>query len=198
MGQSTHTKDAPAQTAAFRIGPTTKVFDDTDHEVAAGSGEIGMVALSSGVPLGYYKDPEKSARTFREIDGVRWSFPGDHATVEADGSIVLLGRGSQVINTAGEKVFAEEVEETLKTHLAVDDCLVVGLPDERFGQSVAAVVSLVPGASSEDIASALINHAKQHLASYKAPRRVVVVPAVPRASNGKADYATARALASSG
>jgi acyl-CoA synthetase (AMP-forming)/AMP-acid ligase II len=197
MGQSIHTKDAPAPTASFAIGPTTQVFDEGDQPVVRGSGTVGMVALSQGVPLGYYKDPEKSDRTFRVIGGVRWSFPGDYATVEADGRISLLGRGSQVINTAGEKVFAEEVEETLKTHPTVDDCLVFGLPDERYGQSITALVSLVPGCDTDphELRSQLVSHAKATLASYKAPRRVIVVDTVPRAANGKADYATARSLA---
>jgi 3-oxocholest-4-en-26-oate---CoA ligase len=197
MGQSVHSKDSPTQTASFKVGATTQVFDELDQLVLPGSGVIGMVALSDGVPLGYYKDPEKSARTFRTIREVRWSFPGDYATVEADGTISLLGRGSQVINTAGEKVFAEEVEETLKTHPAVDDCLVVGLADERFGQSVTAVVSLVQGTTlnPDELSAQLILHAKASLASYKAPKRVVVVDTVPRAANGKADYAEARSLA---
>ena len=198
MGQSVHSKDASTQTASFKVGPTTQVFNEEGREVVRGSGEVGMVGLSSGVPLGYYKDPEKSARTFREIAGTRWSFPGDYATVDVDGSIALLGRGSQVINTAGEKVFAEEVEETLKTHPAVDDCLVVGLPDERFGQSLTAVVSIAPGVSidHDELAAQLVAHSKSLLASYKAPRKIVVVSTVPRAANGKADYATARGLAS--
>ena len=104
-----------------------------------------MVAAGGMVPLGYFKDPEKSARTFRVIDGVRYSFPGDWATVEADGSLTLLGRGSQCINTGGEKVFPEEVEEAVKRHEAVDDCLVVGIPDERFGERIVAVASLAAG-----------------------------------------------------
>ena len=176
-----------------------KVFDEADQPVVRGSGAVGMVALSEGVPLGYYKEPEKSERTFRAIAGVRWSFPGDYATVEADGTISLLGRGSQVINTAGEKVFAEEVEETLKTHPAVEDCLVFGVPDERYGQSITALVSLVPGrdVDAHELSSQLVSHAKSVLASYKAPRRVIVVETVPRAANGKADYATARSMAES-
>jgi 3-oxocholest-4-en-26-oate---CoA ligase len=197
MGQSVYTKDNPTQTASFKIGPNTQVFDEDNQKVAPGSGVMGMVAVADTVPMGYYKDPEKSARTVRSIDGLWWTFPGDFAMVEADGTITLLGRGSQVINTAGEKVFAEEVEETLKTHPSVDDCLVVGLPDERFGQSVTAVVSLVPGISMDHatLAGDLVSHAKARLASYKAPRRVVVVDAVPRAANGKADYATAKSIA---
>jgi acyl-CoA synthetase (AMP-forming)/AMP-acid ligase II len=185
------------QTASFKIGPNTQVFDEDSQKVAPGSGVMGMVAVADTVPMGYYKDPEKSARTVRSIDGLWWTFPGDFAMVEADGTITLLGRGSQVINTAGEKVFAEEVEETLKTHPNVDDCLVVGLPDERFGQLVTALVSLVPGTSIDHatLEGELVSHAKARLASYKAPRRIVVVESVPRAANGKADYATAKAMA---
>lgn len=187
-----------ARNSIISVGISTGIpSNPTNFDVLPGSSVIGMVALSDGVPLGYYKDPEKSARTFRTMSEVRWSFPGDYATVEADGTIALLGRGSQVINTAGEKVFAEEVEETLKTHPAVDDCLVVGLPDERFGQSVTAIVSLTEATtlSPNELSAQLILHAKASLASYKAPKRVVVVDTVPRAANGKADYATARSQA---
>jgi fatty-acyl-CoA synthase len=158
--------------------------------VTPGSDEIGLVSAGGNVPLGYYKDPEKSARTFKVIDGVRYSFPGDLATVNEDGSINLLGRGSQVINTAGEKVFPEEVEEAVKRVDAVDDCLVVGVPDERFGEAVAAVVSLLPGTTTDE--ASIITEVKQHLAHYKAPKQVVFVSAVPRAPNGKADYRSAR------
>ena len=108
----------------------------------------GFLAVGGSVPLGYYKDPEKTARTFRTIDGVRYSFPGDMARVSADGSIVLLGRGSQVVNTGGEKVFPEEVEESVKRVPGVHDCLVVGVDDEKFGQAVTAVVSVEQGAES--------------------------------------------------
>ncbi len=190
MGMSVHSRKRPAATASFRVNPGTRVMNEDGHPVAPGSGEIGMVALSGTVPLGYYKDPEKSARTFREIDGVRWSFPGDFATVEADGTITLLGRGSQVINTGGEKVFAEEVEEVLKRHPAVEDCLVVGVADERFGQRVAAVVAL--HGSADEVQ--LIAHAKGQLAAFKAPKQIVLVAQVPRAPNGKADYKRAREL----
>ena len=108
-----------------------------------------MVANGGMVPIGYYKDPEKSARTFRDVDGVRYSFPGDMATVDADGTLMLLGRGSNCINTGGEKVFPEEVEEALKVHAAVEDALVFGVPDERFGQRVVGVVSLSPGCGAD-------------------------------------------------
>ena len=115
------------------------------------------------VPIGYFKDPEKSARTFRVIDGVRYSFPGDWATVEADGSLTLLGRGSQCINTGGEKVYPEEVEEAVKRHAAVDDCLVVGVPDERFGERIVAVASLAAGSKTSP--DDLIAHTKSQLAA---------------------------------
>ena len=112
---------------------------ESDKDVTPGSGEVGVLALGGRNPVGYYKDPEKSASTFKEIDGVRYSVPGDFATVDADGAIHLLGRGSVVINTGGEKVFPEEVEEVLKLHPAVADAVAVAIPDDRFGQVVAAV-----------------------------------------------------------
>ena len=148
------------------------------------------MALKGRVPLGYYKDAEKSARTFRVIDGARWSIPGDWATVEADGTLRLLGRGSQCINTGGEKVYPEEVEEVIKTYPGVADAACVGVPDERFGE---AVVALVEAADGEDVEEAgLIAHVKQHLAGYKAPRRIVVLPSLGRAPNGKVDYQALR------
>ena len=151
------------------------------------------MALKGRVPLGYYKDAEKSARTFRVIDGARWSIPGDWATVEADGTLRLLGRGSQCINTGGEKVYPEEVEEVIKTYPGVADAACVGVPDERFGE---AVVALVETADGEDVEEAgLIAHVKQHLAGYKAPRRVVVLPSLGRAPNGKVDYQALRTQA---
>ena len=128
------------------------MFTDDDREVVPGSGEIGMVAAGGNVPLGYYKDEEKSARTFRVINGERFSFPGDLAMVNSDGSLVLLGRGSQVINSAGEKIFPEEVEEAVKRVDGVVDCLVVGVEDEKFGQMVTAVASLVEGSSVDEAA----------------------------------------------
>ncbi|MEZ5258278.1 MAG: AMP-binding protein [Ilumatobacteraceae bacterium] len=125
MGQSVTTKDTPpGETAKFGLSPTTKVLTDDGREVEPGSGEVGMVANGGLVPIGYYKDPEKSARTFREVNGVRYAFPGDMARIGADGSLELLGRGSNCINTGGEKVFPEEVEEALKEHAGVEDALV--------------------------------------------------------------------------
>ncbi|HZZ36020.1 MAG TPA: acyl-CoA synthetase, partial [Caulobacteraceae bacterium] len=144
-------------------------------------------------PIGYYKDPEKSARTFRTIDGHRYSFPGDFAKVAADGSLILLGRGSVCINTGGEKVFPEEVEEALKAHPDVYDCLVVGVPDERFGERVTAVLSARPGRDLDD--RALIEFSRTRIAGYKTPRQVICVPTVQRAANGKADYKWAKQVA---
>ena len=151
--------------------------------------EIGMVAAGGFVPIGYFKDPDKSERTFRTIDGVRYAFPGDLAQVAADGTLILLGRGSQVINSGGEKIFPEEVEEAVKRVPGVRDCLVVGVDDERFGQAVTAVAATDGTVLDE---ADVIAHVKTQLARYKAPKRVVFVAEVPRAPNGKADYAAAK------
>ena len=168
-------------------------FDDEDVEVRPGDGRTGKVANGGLTPFGYFKDPEKSARTFRVINGIRYAFPGDLATFDESGNMVLLGRGSQVINTAGEKVFPEEVEEAVKRTDGVVDCLVVGLPDEKFGQIVVAVASTQPGATVRE--SDVINSVKSQLSGYKSPKRVVFVSEVPRAPNGKADYPGAKKLA---
>jgi acyl-CoA synthetase (AMP-forming)/AMP-acid ligase II len=192
MGQSIVRAGVTAETAKFQLNPTTKVFDEGDRAVEPGSGKIGRVANGGLVPIGYYKDPEKTARTFRVIDGVRYAFAGDMASVEADGSITLLGRGSNCINTGGEKVFPEEVEEALKEHAAVEDALVFGVPDERFGQRVVGVASLAPGADAAP--DTILGDARRRLASYKLPRQLVIVPRVPRAPNGKADYTAAKEL----
>jgi 3-oxocholest-4-en-26-oate---CoA ligase len=194
MGSQISMKGVPAQTAKFAQTPHTKVFTEDGREVVPGSDETGMVAAGGNVPLGYHKDEEKSARTFRVINGVRYSFPGDWATVNADGTLNLLGRGSQCINTGGEKVFPEEVEEAVKRVDGVEDCLVVGVPDEKFGQAVTAVVSLLADGPTPD-ATAIIAGVKTQLSAFKAPKRVVIVPTVPRAPNGKADYKAATVLA---
>jgi 3-oxocholest-4-en-26-oate---CoA ligase len=185
------TTDSEGETAKFSVGPNTKVFTDDGREVKPGSGEVGYLAVGGNIPLGYYKDPVKTADTFREVDGRRYSIPGDYATVEADGTITLLGRGSVSINSGGEKIFPEEVEEAVKQHPAVTDAVVVGVPDERFGEAVAAVVALAPGrnADEDEISEAV---ERSGLARFKRPRHVVVVDAVPRGPNGKADYAWAR------
>jgi fatty-acyl-CoA synthase len=186
--------DSKGETAKFSVGPDTKVFTDDGREVKPGSGEVGYLAVGGHIPLGYYKDPEKTAATFRVVDGKRYSIPGDYATVEADGTITLLGRGSVSINSGGEKIFPEEVEEAVKQHPAVADAVVVGVPDERFGEAVTAVVSLAPGhaAGEDEIAGAV---ERSGLARFKRPKHVVVVDAVPRGPNGKADYAWARETA---
>ena len=175
-----------SRTATFTLGPDTKVVADDGSLVGPGEDRIGKLALRGHVPIGYYKDPEKSAETFVQIDGDRYSMPGDYASVEPDGTLVLLGRGSVCINTGGEKVFPEEVEEALKEHDAVHDAVVVGLPDERFGQAITAVVEPVPGATPAE--DELIAHVKGRLAAYKAPKRVVLVADLARAANGKVDY----------
>ena len=193
MGTQISMKGMTADTATFAQAPTTKVFTDDDREVEPGSDDVGMVAAGGNVPLGYYKDPEKSARTFRVINGVRYSFPGDFAKVAADGSLILLGRGSQVINTGGEKVFPEEVEEAVKRVDGVVDCLVVGLPDDKFGQAVTAVVSVADGSTLDS--ATIIASVKHDLAGYKAPKSVIFVDHVPRAPNGKADYRRAKEYA---
>ncbi len=154
---------------------------------------MGRVALRGRTPLGYYKDPEKSAGTFVVIDGVRFAIPGDYAVVEADGTLTLLGRGSVCINTGGEKVFPEEVEEVLKEHPTIHDAAVVGVPDERFGEAVTAVVEPEAGATVDE--AAVIAFIKERLAAYKAPKRVLVVPSIGRAANGKMDYSRWRTYA---
>jgi fatty-acyl-CoA synthase len=192
MGQSVRTKDTPrGETARFGLSPAAKVLTPDGREVVPGSGEVGMVATPA-LATGYYKDPEKTARTFREVDGLRYSFPGDMATVEADGTITLLGRGSSCINTGGEKVFPEEVEEALKRHPDVEDALVFGVPDERFGNRVVGVASLCEGGTvtAEDI----LADARTRLSGYKLPKSLRLVPEVPRAPNGKADYPRAKDL----
>jgi fatty-acyl-CoA synthase len=190
MGTQITTRGNIGETAKFAMNPTTKVFAEDGHEVKPGSGEAGMVAAGGSVPLGYFKDEKKSAATFRTIDGVRYSFPGDWAIVEADGSLTLLGRGSNCINTAGEKVYPEEVEEAVKLHPDVVDCLVVGVEDEKFGQRVTGVVSLRAGSQVE--AEALREFTRSKLAAFKLPKQLFVVDQVKRAPNGKADYKWAR------
>jgi fatty-acyl-CoA synthase len=193
FGLSVMTAAGEVQTARFQIGEDVKVFDDTGREVAPGSGEVGIIARGGAIPEGYYKDEAKTAATFRTVAGARYSMPGDFCTVEADGTITLIGRGSGCINTAGEKVFPEEVEEVLKRHPDIDDALVVGLPDEKWGQSVTAVVELRAGAVLDE--EALRAHVRAELAGYKTPKRLVAVSRMLRAPNGKADYKGARELA---
>jgi fatty-acyl-CoA synthase len=194
FGSSVTSAGGGTKTAKFQVGEHCKVFTEDHREVVPGSGERGFIARSGPIPSGYYKDPEKTEKTFPVIGGVRYSIPGDWCTVEADGTLTLLGRGSACINTAGEKVHAEEVEETLKQHPAVDDALVFGLPDERWGNAVTAVVTPSdPGAFDEDAVRGFV---REHLAGYKVPKRVLAVPRMFRAPNGKADYKAAASWAS--
>lgn len=190
LATSVTTRDNPPGEARFELTGSVVLHPDDLTPVRPGSGEIGILAKGGPQPLGYYKDPERTAATYVEIDGERYVLGGDHATVELDGSIRLLGRGSHCINTAGEKVYPEEVEQSLKTHRAVSDALVFGVADRKFGQSVAAVASVSEPVEIED----LIVHVRSAIASYKAPRRLVLVDEVPRAPNGKADYQSAKDL----
>ena len=194
MGASASSPGAEAETAAFMLGPNCGVFvEDGSRRVVAGSGERGLVAVTGFLPMGYYKDPEKTAKTFKTMEGLRWSIPGDWAEVNADGTLKLLGRGSQCINTGGEKVFPEEVEEALKTHPFVRDAVVVGVPDVRFGERICAVVE-ADGDHALTLPD-LAEHVRAHLAAYKAPRELVVVPSIGRAPNGKVDYKAAKEIA---
>ncbi len=195
MGRKQIKRGGDTTTARFGMGPHAAVLADDGREVEPGSGEIGVLAVKAPIPVGYYKDPEKTARTFREVGGTRYSIPGDFATVEADGSIALLGRGSVCINTGGEKVFPEEVEEVVKAQPGVADCLVVGVPDERYGEVVVAVASPRTGGAVDG--PVVVAAVRERLASYKCPRHVVAVDAVKRAPNGKADYAWAKQVAAS-
>ncbi|MCR5876116.1 AMP-binding protein [Phenylobacterium sp. J426] len=198
LGASASAAGMEAPTAAFMLGPNTAVFSEDGRRIEPGSGERGLVAVSGFLPQGYYKDPEKTAKTFKVMDGQRWSVPGDWAEVNADGSLKLLGRGSVCINTGGEKVFPEEVEEALKTHAHVRDAVVVGVPDPRFGERICAVVE--PEAGADLGLAELSAHVRAQLAGYKAPRELVMVDTIGRAPNGKVDYKAIkdRALAALG
>jgi 3-oxocholest-4-en-26-oate---CoA ligase len=193
MGWSLATRDNIPATGRFSPGPNVQVLDENSEPVVPGSGVIGTLVVRGRLPLGYYKDPGKSARTFPEIGGVRTAVPGDHAIVETDGQIQLMGRDSLCITSGGEKIYTEEVELVLLDHEAVTDVLVVGIPDDTWGQVVCAVVSVaaVPAVTAEDLTA----HVKSRLASYKAPRLVALVDLVPRGPNGKPDYPAARSLA---
>jgi fatty-acyl-CoA synthase len=180
-----------ARSARFTIGPDCKVFTEDFEEVAPGSGERGFIARPGPIPLGYYKDETKTAETFPIINGVRYSIPGDWCTVEVDGTLNLLGRGSACINSAGEKIYPEEVEEALKTHVKVDDALVFGVEDDKWGQAVTAVVLLAGQQSLED--DELRNHVRSLIADYKSPKAIYEVKTIFRAPNGKADYKAAKA-----
>jgi fatty-acyl-CoA synthase len=196
MGSSVSSGDSAAHTAEFTLGPEVRVIDTDGHDVVPGSNQSGVLALGGRIPLGYYKDEAKTASTFRTIDGTRYSVPGDFAEVHADGSIHLLGRGSVVINTGGEKVYPEEVEEAIKAMPGVADAVVVGIPDDRFGEEIVAVVERAPGAEPGSVTDqAVIAQVKSRLAGFKAPRRVRFVDTIGRSPAGKVDYARHRAEA---
>lgn len=191
MGISIATRDRPVETGLFKPHPGVIVLDDDNRVITPGSGKAGRIAVPSST-FGYFRDDAKSAATFPQIDGRRYAIPGDYALVEADGSLRLLGRGSTCINTGGLKVFPDEVEEVLRAHPAVTDAVVMGLPDERFGQRVAALLSVSPDfkVTSEEILATI----RQKLAGFKIPRLVKIVEQVPRTNVGKYDYAAARRL----
>jgi len=188
------TSDDTIRPARFAVNDRVKVLDEaTGREVAPGSEEIGLLAVGGRVPLGYWKDPEKTAETFRTVDGNRYSIPGDYASVDADGTIQLLGRGSACINTGGEKVYPEEVELLLRKHPGVFDCVVVGVPDERFGEIVVALVQVTDGHDLDE--PELDAFCRSRTAGYKRPKRFVLVDDLRRSAAGKADYEYLRALA---
>jgi 3-oxocholest-4-en-26-oate---CoA ligase len=196
--QGTGMQDASALSTdgpVVSIGPNTAVISDEGHvlDPVADVGKVGRTARAGNVPVGYYKDPEKSAKTFYEIDGVRYSVPGDFARLEEGNRITLLGRGSNCVNTGGEKVYPEEVEMAIKGHPAVYDVLVVGLPDEKYGQTVAAVVQPRDGQKVElqDLRTFL----RSHLSGYKLPRVLTLVDEIPRNATGKAQYPAAKEMA---
>jgi len=193
MGASVSTKDGTSQTARFMLGPSCGVFTEEGRRVVPGSGERGLVAVGGFIPVGYYKDEVKSAATFKMIEGQRWSMPGDWAEVNEDGTLNLLGRGSVCINTGGEKVFPEEVEEALKRHAKVRDAVAVGIPNARFGETICAVVEAEPGQTPtlEELSA----HVRDHLAAYKAPRDLVLIDTIGRAPNGKVDYKRLKGVA---
>jgi len=193
VGSKLHSNDDTATAPTFTVNAQTQVLDEGGKPVVPGSGQVGRLARKGHVPLGYYKDEAKTKTTFLEVDGERWVLPGDNATVDEDGTVVLLGRGSTSINTGGEKVYPEEVETALKASPDVADVVVVGLPDERWGQRVVAVVAPAPGATPS--LDGLREHARTALAGYKLPRELILVDTVERTPAGKADYTWAKATA---
>jgi 3-oxocholest-4-en-26-oate---CoA ligase len=186
--------DAEIAPARFAVNERFRVLREIDNsDVTPGSGEVGLVAVGGRIPLGYYQDPEKTAKTFRVVEGKRYSIPGDYATVERDGTIQLLGRGSATVNTGGEKVYPEEVELVLKKNGAVYDCVVVGVPDPRFGERVVALVQITDGYYTDEEELRAVCRAK--LAGYKIPKRFLFVDSLNRAANGKADYTLLKEMA---
>jgi acyl-CoA synthetase (AMP-forming)/AMP-acid ligase II len=192
QGQSVTVAGGPiAPAPTFTVNDESTVLDE--HLRPLPAGVVGLLARRGHIPLGYYKDPVKSAATFPVVDGVRWSVPGDHARIEDDGTITLLGRGSVSINTGGEKVYPEEVESALKALDSVFDAVVVGVPDERFGERIVAVVQTRAGVEADR--DALREQLRGQLAGYKVPREVVAVDQIVRSPSGKPDYRWARRIA---
>jgi 3-oxocholest-4-en-26-oate---CoA ligase len=201
-GNNGMTMVTPGHTA-MKSGPTvhllgqTVVFDEDLNPVEPGSGVIGKIARSGDIPQGYYNDPKKTAEVFAEVEGTRYVMPGDYATLEADGSITLLGRGSIVINSGGEKIFPEEVESAVRSHPDVMDAIVCGAPDERWGQTVAAIIQPRVGHEAPSL-EAIQEHCREAIAGYKVPRRLHVVETVERSPSGKPDYQWAAAIVTAG
>jgi acyl-CoA synthetase (AMP-forming)/AMP-acid ligase II len=200
-GNNGITRVMPGATA-MKGGPTVTavgesvVFDDALNLVKPGSGVVGKIARAGNIPLGYYNDPKKTAEVFITVDGKRFVMPGDFATIEADGSVTLLGRGSICINSGGEKIFPEEVEAVVRNHPDVMDAIVVGAPDERFGQRVAAIVEPRPGRTAPSL-EAVQEHCRGHVAGYKIPRQLHVVDQIERSPSGKPDYRWANTIVTS-
>ncbi len=193
MGMSYTTAAGSVQTGTFQLSDTTKLFNEDLEPIETEPGVRGLVGVGGLQPVGYYKDPEKSAKTFVECEAGRFSVPGDWAEVNEDGlTLTLLGRGSVCINTGGEKIFPEEVEEVVKRFEGVKDAVVVGVPDDRWGEAVTAVVSSYEGKLD---GAAIIEHVKESLAGYKAPKHVVQLPEVYRSPSGKADFKRTRRTA---
>ncbi|MBO0864660.1 MAG: AMP-binding protein, partial [Mycobacterium sp.] len=190
-GTSIVAKDAPHSGGPrVTIDHRTVVLDEEGNEVRPGSGVRGLIAKKGNIPVGYYKDEKKTAETFKTINGVRYAIPGDYAQVEADGTVTMLGRGSVSINSGGEKIYPEEVEAALKGHPDVFDALVVGVPDERYGQCVAAVVQPRPGMRPR--LTELDRFVRSKIAGYKVPRALWYVDEVKRSPAGKPDYPWAK------
>ena len=185
---------SPDEGLKFRMTARTSVISDDLRILEPGSDEVGRVAQCQHIPIGYYNDPQKTAESFVEVDGRRWVLTGDRAQVDAEGVIHVLGRGAVCVNSGGEKIFPEEVEAVIKTHPDVVDAVVAGVPDERWGERVAAVVQLREGVA-ELPQAALEAHLEGHLARYKIPKVVRVVAAMERSPSGKPDYRWARKVA---
>lgn len=189
------TANQPLGELRFKAAATTTVVDEQLRPIEPGSGAVGRVASKARVPIGYYKDAEKTAATFVEIDGERWVIPGDMATIDIDGTIHLLGRGSLCINSGGEKIYPEEVESALRSHPDVSDAVVIGMPDDRWGEHVTAVVAPNPG--RVPTLADLDAHCREKIAGYKVPRELHLVESVERLATGKPDYAWAKDIARS-